>query len=113
MDCHRCIFIKYNGCRYGRCTHPGHPDVKFVPKEQRSADISRPYSREICKDFCLRKKCSNCKKWIRGQYFADGKTPAVRGRCSLRLVERGEDCPQWEIGPTSWKKRSQIGCSDK
>jgi len=108
MDCHRCKFLKYDGCRYGRCTHQCHPDVKFVPKSQRKEGSSRPYSREICKDFRLRKKCSNCKKWIRGEYFADGKTPAKKGRCSLRLIERGEDCPLWAPGPTSWKKRRQI-----
>lgn len=109
MDCHRCVFLKYDGCRYGRCTHQAHLDVKFVLKSQRKNKGSRPYSREICKEFILKKKCSNCKKWIRGEYFADGKTPSKRGRCSLRLMERGEDCPLWEIGPTSWRKHSRKG----
>ena len=107
MDCHRCVHLKYSGCPYGRCTHPGHLDVVFVPKSKRSgeAEGKRPYSREICPDFKLRKKCSNCKHWKRGEYFADGMTPAKKGGCSLRLKECGPDCPLWKQGPTSWKKK--------
>jgi len=105
MDCHRCIYIRYDGCRYGRCTHPGHLDVRLVPKGSRPKGHKRPYSRMICREFKLRKKCSNCKHWVRGEYFADGHTPAKKGKCSLRVIERGADCPLWKMGPTSWKKR--------
>ena len=101
MDCRRCIYVAYNGCPH--CTHPGHRDV-VIPRRNGRSDGSRPYSREICKDFVLRRKCSNCLNWIRGEYFADGVTPATKGKCRLRCQERGEDCPLWEPGKTSWRK---------
>lgn len=109
MDCHRCMNLKYAGCSYGKCSHPGHSDVVFVPKAKREKEGTyvRPYSREICPDFRLRKRCANCKHWKRGEYFADGRTPAKKGRCSLRLIQCGADCPLWKKGPTSWKKRKE------
>lgn len=107
MDCHRCYYLRYDGCRYGRCTHPFHPDVRMVPKSQRKEGAPRPYNREICLEFKLVRKCSNCRHWIRGEYFADGRTPATKGHCALRCMERGAECPVWEIGPTSWKKRGK------
>ena len=105
MDCHRCCHIRYDGVKYGRCSHPDHLDVKFIPKSKRVERRFRPYNMQICKDFKLVRKCSNCKNWIRGEYYNDGVTPAKKGRCSLRCFERGADCPLWEIGPTSWVKR--------
>ena len=106
MDCHRCKYLRYDGCRYGRCSHPGHQDVRFILKHNRGPNSKRPYSREVCKEFVLRRKCSNCINWVRGKYFADGMTPATKGRCKLMVCERnGEDCPLWELGPTSWRKK--------
>lgn len=108
MDCHRCEYIRYDGSRYGRCAHPGHSDVKFVPKKNRPTDSKRPYSKLVCKEFKLKKRCSNCKNWIRGRYFADGETPAAKGKCKLRICERnGYDCPLWELGPTSCGKEKR------
>lgn len=104
MDCHRCYHLRYDGCRYGHCTHPYHQDVRLVPKSERKEGIPRPYNHDICREFKLRRKCSNCKHWIRGRYFADGRTPATKGHCAFKYVEMGEDCPKWAIGPTSWKK---------
>lgn len=108
MDCHRCVYLKYDGCNYGRCTHSGHRDVRLSRAEARKRAESgkRDYNRQICTDFKLRRKCSNCKHWVRGCYYGDGKTPARKGRCSLRILERGADCPLWKQGPTSWKKLS-------
>lgn len=91
MDCHRCEFIRYDGCRYGRCSHAGHSDVRFVRSGKGSA---RPYNMQICPDFRLRKRCSNCRYWKRGRYFADGNTPAEKGRCSLEIS--GGVCPLWK-----------------
>lgn len=99
MDCHRCIHVRYDGCHYGRCSHAGHSDVILV----RGGD-KRPYNRQVCSDFVLRKRCSNCKYWVRGIYFADGKTPSEKGRCSLRCRDDGKTCKLWKQGNTSWKK---------
>lgn len=104
MDCHRCIHIKYDGCRYGRCASGRHPDV--VIKKTAEGD-KRSYNKMICPDFVLRKRCSNCFYWKRGKYFSDGKTPAEKGRCSLRCQERHEDCPIWRPGSTSSRKYKQ------
>lgn len=103
MDCHRCEFLRYDGCPYGRCTHHGHPDVRLSREEARARAESgkRDYNRQICPDFVLKKRCANCRYWRRGRYFADGKTPATKGHCSLRVQERGKDCPLWAHGPTS------------
>lgn len=103
MDCHRCIHVRYGGCRYGRCSHPGHSDV--ILSKGKSGE-QRRYNRQICKDFVLKKRCSNCRYWERGEYFSDGMTPARRGSCSLKCEERGKDCPIWRQGETSWHKRS-------
>jgi len=103
MDCHRCENLRYDGCPYGRCIHKGHQDVRL----QRKRGGVRPYNKQICPDFVLKKRCSNCRYWLRGEYFSDGKTPAKKGRCSLRCVERGKNCPLWKQGRTSWKKRSK------
>ena len=113
MDCHRCIYLRYDGCSYGHCVHRGHQDVKFSLKEAESlrAEGRRPYNRQICRDFVMKKRCSNCKYWIRGSYFRDGATPAVKGRCSLRCKERGKDCELWRQGPTSWRKMAGDGPS--
>lgn len=99
--------MRYDGCPYGRCIHRGHRDVRFRREDagSRTEDGKRPYNRQICPDFILKKRCSNCKYWIRGAYFSDGETPARKGRCSLRCAERGKDCPLWKKGPTSWRKR--------
>ena len=107
MDCHRCVYLKYDGCNYGHCTHSGHKDVRLslTDAKKRAEAGKRDYNRQICLDFRLRRRCSNCKYWIRGSYFGDGKTPAVKGRCSLRVLKRGDDCSLWKVGPTSWKKR--------
>lgn len=104
MDCHRCEHIRYDGCRYGRCSCPGHSDVRLVL--DKSKDRKRPYNKRICPDFRLRRKCSNCRYWIRGKYFSDGKTPAKKGRCSLDIKEQGP-CDIWKEGKTSWRKRRQ------
>ena len=96
MDCHRCENIRYDGCPYGHCIHEGHRDVRFTKRRDGEA---RPYNRQICPDFVMRKRCSNCTYWVRGKYYADGKTPASKGRCSLKIVERNvHDCPLWKIG---------------
>lgn len=97
MDCHRCKYIRYDGFRYGRCSHPGHQDVKFIPRKHREEGAARPYSKLICKEFCLRKRCANCSHWVRGEYYRDGQTPAKKGYCSLGIVDRNEDCPKWEL----------------
>lgn len=101
MNCHRCKNLVYCGCPYGRCGHPGHKDVTL----RRSQDGKRKYNRKICPDFELRKSCSNCAHWIRGRYFADGKTPSRKGRCSLDILySGGAPCGKWEQGPTSWRR---------
>lgn len=102
MDCHRCEYIRYAGCRYGRCSHKGHVDVVLVA----GRDGKRPYNRQICPDFKLRKKCSNCIHWIRGEYFSDGITPAKKGRCKFGYSDKsGASCPYWKLSKrTSWKK---------
>lgn len=107
MDCHRCIHIRYDGCKYGRCSHRGHGDVRLSIEDakRRAKDGRRDYNRQICPDFVMRRRCSNCKYWFRGRYFADGKTPAGKGRCSLGIDKCAEECPIWKAGPTSWKKR--------
>lgn len=101
MDCHRCEYIRYDGCHYGRCSHVGHSDVVLLPGK----DGKRPYNKQICADFRLKKKCSNCRYWIRGEYFCDGKTPARKGRCSLDIFGTGSTCELWKAGKTSWRKR--------
>ena len=101
MDCRRCENIRYDGCRYGRCSCSGHEDVRLSPGK----DGKRPYSRSICPDFVLKRRCSNCRYWIRGEYFADGRTPARKGRCSLDFVKAGSSCGLWRKGTTSWRKR--------
>lgn len=92
MDCHRCVNIRYDGCRYGRCSHPGHKDVVLEIKKG-----ARPYNKQICPDFEVRKRCSNCKYWARGKYFADGRTPAKKGRCSLDICNTGIPCRIWKL----------------
>lgn len=101
MDCHRCIHISYSGCRYGRCSHPGHRNVVL----RRGEDGSRPYNRMICQDFEIRKRCSNCAFWVRGKYYADGNTPADKGGCSLRISRKADECPMWKAGPTSSRNK--------
>lgn len=96
MDCHKCKFIRYDGHRYGHCVHPGHSDVKLVMKKNRPTDAQRTYSKLVCKEFELRKRCSNCINWVRGKYFKDGETPMIKGHCKLRIIERHGDCPIWE-----------------
>lgn len=104
MDCHRCEHITYAGCRYGRCSHPGHQDVVL----RLDKDGKRPYNKQICPDFMLRRKCSNCKYWKRGRYFVDGMTPATKGRCSLDILNTGgSPCSVWRQGPTSSRKRKK------
>lgn len=109
MDCHRCIYLRYDGCPYGRCSHSGHSDVRFSKEDlkKRASEGTRTYNKMICPDFKMKRRCSNCRYWVRGEYFADGKTPAKKGRCSLRVVVPGDKCPIWEQGKTSWKKRSR------
>lgn len=104
MDCHRCEHLRYNGCRYGRCTHPGHRGVVLSKPKDRS---ERTYNKLICPDFVMRKRCSNCRYWARGEYFADGKTPAKKGHCSLKLLRDPSECPMWKAGRTSWKKKGK------
>ena len=104
MDCHRCENIRYGGCPYGRCIHPGHQDVRLSRKRPEGSE--RPYNMQICPDFRMKKRCSNCKYWIRGAYYSDGVTPAKKGRCSLRCKEIGKECPLWKQGPTSWRKKT-------
>ena len=65
----------------------------------------RKYNRQICPDFVMKKRCSNCKYWIRGRYFADGATPATKGRCSLKISRLEGVCPVWGAGSTSSRKR--------
>ena len=101
MDCHRCENITYAGCRYGRCSHPGHSDVVL----SLGRDGKRRYNRQICPDFVMKRRCSNCKYWHRGKYFADGMTPAAKGCCSLKISMSAVDCPMWGAGPTSSRKR--------
>ena len=103
MDCHRCRNITYAGCRYGRCSHPGHRDVFFSSEKGRK----RKYNKQICPDFVMKRRCSNCKYWKRGRYFADGMTPAEKGSCSLRISRAAEECPMWGAGPTSSSKRKE------
>ena len=105
MDCHRCQHLRYFGGACSRCTHRGHKDVVFSRYEAKR----KPYNRQICPDFKLKKRCANCTHWNRGEYFADGRTPAKKGKCMFGIVERnGEDCPMWEQNKkTSWKKRKQ------
>jgi hypothetical protein len=93
MDCHSCIYLGYEGRRLGKCTHPNHPDVEFVPRSKRR---KRPYNKDKCPDFVLFRRCANCKYWERGKYFADGKTPARKGRCSLSLPQTGRLCHMWK-----------------
>lgn len=102
MDCHRCENLRYAGCRYGRCSHPGHRDV--VLKLGKGG--ARKYNRQICPDFVMKKRCSNCKYWKRGRYFADGITPRKEGKCSLDILYTGgKACSLWGAGPTSSRKR--------
>lgn len=101
MDCHRCVNLTYSGCRYGRCSHPGHRDVVL----RLDAAGKRPYNRQICPDFVMKRRCSNCKYWKRGRYFADGITPATKGKCSLDVLRTADACPMWGAGPTSSRKR--------
>ena len=103
MDCHSCEFLSYAGCRYGRCTHSGHRDVVLAKGDGRPGH--RSYNKQVCKDFAKKKRCSNCMYWKRGKYFADGKTPAERGRCSLDLEELGRNCIMWKQGRTSGSRR--------
>lgn len=102
MDCHRCEYLQYGGCPYGRCAHPGHSDVRLF---RRKPGEERPYNKQICPDFRLKKRCSNCRYWERGEYFADGSTPSKKGHCSLRCRKDGVICRLWKPGKTSWKKR--------
>ena len=109
MNCHRCIHLRYDGCPYGHCVHPAHPDVVFTPLKDRKGPgmRTRPYSKEKCPDFATYRRCSNCNKWLRGRYFRDGRTPAAKGKCSIGLVcKAGDRCPMWEQGWDSSKKRS-------
>lgn len=110
MDCHRCENLRYAGCRYGRCSHRGHLDV--VLKLEKGAGRKRPYNRQICPDFVMRKRCSNCLYWRRGKYFADGKTPATTGRCSLNVGTDAAACAMWRKGPTSSSKKTDGSASD-
>lgn len=96
MDCHSCRHITYSGCRYGRCSHPGHCDVMLKRGEP---DGKRPYDRRICPDFELRMRCANCRYWIRGKYSSDGKTPARKGSCSIGLRSGVDgECVMWRKG---------------
>lgn len=106
MDCHNCEHLRYDGCHYGRCVHRNHRNVSFSREKSKALAKNgfRVYNRETCPDFILKKRCANCKYWKRGRYFADGKTPAEKGRCSLRVIERGKDCPLWTKGSTTTKK---------
>lgn len=112
MDCHRCAFLRYDGSPYGHCTHSGHKDVVFSveDRKKRVKDGVRPYDRRICPDFLVKRRCSNCKYWIRGRYFADGRTPASKGRCSLRCDEIGGGCPMWRSGASIAGKKSCSAC---
>lgn len=107
MDCHRCIHIRYDGSHYGRCSHWGHGDVVC----SKGTGGARPYNRQICLDFVVRRRCSNCVNWERGAYFADGSTPSVKGRCMLGLCHRPDECPHWKQGRTSWRKRKNTSAA--
>lgn len=113
MDCHRCIFLRHDGAPYGHCVHRGHGDVVFSREaaRQRAKEGVRVYNKQICPDFVLKRRCSNCVNWVRGEYFADGVTPAVKGHCSLARAKQ-IDCPEWAPGPTSWRKRRKYEASD-
>lgn len=106
MDCHRCIHIKYAGCRYGRCDCPGHSGIVLV----KSRSGRRSYNNLICPDFVMRRRCSNCVHWKRGEYFADNKTPATKGCCTLgNVISNGGPCPDWKQNKkTSWNKSKRI-----
>jgi len=103
MDCHRCENLTYAGSRYGRCSHPGHRDVVL----RLSGEGKRKYNKQFCAEFVMKKRCSNCKYWERGRYFADGITPATKGRCSLKILMSAEECPMWGAGSTSSRKRKE------
>ena len=104
MDCRRCKHVRYDGCRHGRCSHSGHLGVVLSPGK----DGKRPYNRQICPDFEIRARCSNCIHWIRGEYFSDGMTPARKGRCDVGNDVSGGICPGWKISTkTSWRKRKK------
>lgn len=105
MDCHRCQNIVYSGCKYGRCSLPGHQDVHL----EIARDGPRRYNKQICPDFKQRRRCSNCAYWLRGEYFADGKTPSRKGRCSLKIKPEDGKCRLWRQGKTSWRKRTRDG----
>lgn len=110
MDCHRCRHIRYDGCSYGRCSLPCHPDVRLVrPGSKGRKSDSRPYNMQKCPDFSLMRRCSNCRYWKRGEYFSDGRTPARKGRCSLDLSFSADSCPMWKKGKTSWRKQGRSG----
>jgi len=114
MDCHRCSHLRYDGSRYGRCSLPQHAGVRFTPKSQRMGE-PRPYSRETCPDFSLRRSCPNCRYWSRGEYFADGVTPARKGACTLDVRKSASECPLWSGGRASVGKshrRMKSGKSD-
>ena len=107
MDCHNCEHLGYSGCPYGRCMHPGHQDVRFsrADAKKRREEGNRAYNRQICPDFSLKKRCSNCANWTRGHYFSDGMTPAAKGCCTLGREANGGSCPKWKPGKTSWRRR--------
>lgn len=111
MDCHSCQYIQYDGTPYGRCSHRGHKNVTFSLQDakKRSKKGERIYNTQICPDFKRKRRCSNCSHWKRGEYFADGKTPARKGKCLFGIVGRnGDDCPMWDRNKnTSWKKQKQ------
>ena len=108
MDCHRCQNLRYDGSPYGRCIHRGHRDVVFSREDarKRAKEGVRVYNKQICPDFKLKRRCANCSHWKRGEYFADGITPARKGECLFGIVGRsGDDCPMWEQSKkTSWRK---------
>lgn len=114
MDCHNCVYIRYSGSSYGRCTCPGHQDVVFSKeaKEKRKRDGKRVYSRQICNEFKLRQRCSNCMHWVRGKYFADGKTPSAKGYCNLGNYTDYNLCPCWKL-KKSGKRANNPPQSDK
>lgn len=100
MNCRVCVHVGYKGCCH--CLLSRHSDVKF---NKNLKGASSKYAKIKCEDFELKKKCSNCANWIRGEYYNDGMTPSSKGRCSLRCVERGGECALWEKGKTSWRKK--------
>ncbi len=99
MDCRNCIYIRYGGCSH--CSHPGHSGMSIVS----CAGRRKEYDRRICPDFTLRKRCSNCKYWKRGEYFMDGKTPSRKGYCSLGLSAGAGKCQIWGRGKTTCRSR--------